>query len=1094
MAAATRGSSRRPSGGRGRGLGLGGLRRVVVEAARGGHCGQKRLRAARPPARPRHRGAHTRPWQGKSSRPPALSVRLPWRAVLLSAASKHCARHRLLAHTPKAARQLPGSLLPALSAPNAPAGRAAELSKSRRRIPAPTPRQREALRRRRRHQQPTSNPIRASSTQRPGSTGPTAPGRRSRGLAAPRPFAPRRGPRTPPPSPPGGNAGHAASSSQLAKALLHRALGEATSHDDRGTREPAACRRHGALPRRAGREPRSPLRQPLWAGGPQDPAMRRSAVARRLVQRRTEETKGPWGPGGRTESHRGHQKGCVASPSGNRTPVSRVTGGDTHHYTNEDGGDRPAARPLSGSRAACPRLPRAQHGPRPDRPPNQPPRSQRRPATPTRTRTPRGTGHSSCAPPLASNAAIPPGEGGPRRQARLRGHGGRAPARVWRGGARVRRGRPAKGRAGSGARPAAQPGASAGPVAHPRQTAACLPGAAHRAARHGRRGSRRVGSQPGERPRARPGPPSGWPSGLRRCVQVAVSPGGVGSNPTPDKPAFWPAGQTHPSSPRHSLSPHTPAPRHQEPSVLLSAAFLPRCLRLQLLLFRPPRLRLAHPRPPSHSQGPTPPHPRRRRRTRPRAGWRALLASRAPRLLPAERPSRSRSLASTSAPGRSPSGRHPVVRARAAGPPAPPSHTQAAEPPRLARQGAAACPPRFSALRPRPGHTCLPPARDARHAPLLRAGEHRPSVHEPVPGRALGWGGSGSPACPSSPATGAQPAPRPSAPPRPFPGGGGEAAARAGAKRGLACSLPQPAVPEPGAALPKGPSSPPPPPTLSERSARERRRPERRSQAHNAFGSWGLSAARGGGGGAPGSRAPALASTQHRPSPGSRPPPAMVAERNVGARPRRPRSACPRRRRRLLAPSGDTDSVAAAVVGAEGAGPAEWAGGPPPRGPSESAAPWGPARARTLALRSAARRLLLGWSRQMPTGRAVSSDGRVLASASGAASGGGGHRCMGGSVLPTTPPAPTHGPAAKPLWPQALRAQPPVCPDTSLVVAGFLTRTQPVAHGLRWKAHPTSGSRRPHLFTFPNVCLQAPWLTLATLRESITLPSALLRQ
>lgn len=26
----------------------------------------------------------------------------------------------------------------------------------------------------------------------------------------------------------------------------------------------------------------------------------------------------------------------LASPSGNRTPVSRVTGGDTHHYTNED--------------------------------------------------------------------------------------------------------------------------------------------------------------------------------------------------------------------------------------------------------------------------------------------------------------------------------------------------------------------------------------------------------------------------------------------------------------------------------------------------------------------------------------------------------------------------------------------------------------------------------------------------------------------------------------------------------------------------------------------------------------------------------------
>ena len=29
-------------------------------------------------------------------------------------------------------------------------------------------------------------------------------------------------------------------------------------------------------------------------------------------------------------------KRVCASPSGNRTPVSRVTGGDTYHYTNED--------------------------------------------------------------------------------------------------------------------------------------------------------------------------------------------------------------------------------------------------------------------------------------------------------------------------------------------------------------------------------------------------------------------------------------------------------------------------------------------------------------------------------------------------------------------------------------------------------------------------------------------------------------------------------------------------------------------------------------------------------------------------------------
>lgn len=58
-----------------------------------------------------------------------------------------------------------------------------------------------------------------------------------------------------------------------------------------------------------------------------------------------------------------------------------------------------------------------------------------------------------------------------------------------------------------------------------------------------RRGVRRASRAPGRQRRlpawraaTRPGPPSGWPSGLRRCVQVAVSPGGVGSNPTPDKP------------------------------------------------------------------------------------------------------------------------------------------------------------------------------------------------------------------------------------------------------------------------------------------------------------------------------------------------------------------------------------------------------------------------------------------------------------------------------------------------------------------------------------------------------------------------------
>ena len=33
---------------------------------------------------------------------------------------------------------------------------------------------------------------------------------------------------------------------------------------------------------------------------------------------------------------RNEKKKKKFSPAGNRTPVSRVTGGDTHHYTTED--------------------------------------------------------------------------------------------------------------------------------------------------------------------------------------------------------------------------------------------------------------------------------------------------------------------------------------------------------------------------------------------------------------------------------------------------------------------------------------------------------------------------------------------------------------------------------------------------------------------------------------------------------------------------------------------------------------------------------------------------------------------------------------
>ena len=40
------------------------------------------------------------------------------------------------------------------------------------------------------------------------------------------------------------------------------------------------------------------------------------------------------------------------SPAGNRTPVSRVTGGDTHHYTTEDSSLSPGERELRSVREA----------------------------------------------------------------------------------------------------------------------------------------------------------------------------------------------------------------------------------------------------------------------------------------------------------------------------------------------------------------------------------------------------------------------------------------------------------------------------------------------------------------------------------------------------------------------------------------------------------------------------------------------------------------------------------------------------------------------------------------------------------------------
>nr|XP_042099424.1 basic proline-rich protein-like [Ovis aries] len=550
----------------------------------------------------------------------------------------------------------------------------------------------------------TRRPKRASATRSPGIHRPHRPR-----AAPPRPCGPPalRSPPRPanasPPSPPAGNAGHAASSTQLAKALLHRALGEATSHDDKGTRDPPACTRRGR------REPTSPLRQPLgvgaWAGG-RPPARSgygrarpwgrqggpRSAVA--TVRPPTTKgsgwsaaraegspgarpgtavggalaprpktaggDEGPLGPGGRTESDRGHQKG-----------------GDTHHYTNEDGGDRPAARPPSGSRAACPRLPLPSTGRRPPRVPTQPRTKPTASVTaaarhPDRDPDPRGAG------PSPARRLLPPTRAFRREKGAREGKrgcddtvGARRPAsgqerRGWGGPARP-------GPSGSAARAAAEPGASAGrrapapstPTPDARPPAclpACLPGVAPRAARQGRRCSRRVGSQPGERPRAQPAPPRPAPG---RAEARSPAAGGKPSS-LRRRSDFCPGTAYSPSQPCF----------HGRPRQLSRQAGTP-------------------------SSAPAPP---------------ARLRSPAT----ARRPS-----------------------------------------PRLARQGAAACPRPLSAVRSWPGRN-LPAARPGRVPSSLPAGQRTPAFLARVrPGKGAPLGRSGSPACPSSPPPAPGPRPRP---------------------------------------------------------------------------------------------------------------------------------------------------------------------------------------------------------------------------------------------------------------------------------------------------------------------------------------------
>lgn len=201
------------------------------------------------------------------------------------------------------------------------------------------------------------------------------------------------------------------------------------------------------------------------------------------------------------------KRGRVASPSGNRTPVSRVTGGDTHHYTNEDGGDHPRTRPLSGCLPTPPPAlrppalrPPARYGrparARPDPMPHQARPPEQQPPTPTGTRTP-----VALKTPSARCLLLPPTRGWRREEgARDRKQGceeGRcarralageerrgwgAGGRGWPDAARLRPG-PA---AGEGAT-AAEPGASSGlaPRRPPRARSVAqphgrAPGAEHR--------------------------------------------------------------------------------------------------------------------------------------------------------------------------------------------------------------------------------------------------------------------------------------------------------------------------------------------------------------------------------------------------------------------------------------------------------------------------------------------------------------------------------------------------------------------------------------------------------------------------------------
>ncbi|XP_047560021.1 collagen alpha-1(I) chain-like [Lutra lutra] len=179
----------------------------------------------------------------------------------------------------------------------------------------------------------------AAAAGRPTRAGPTGPARLPRGRQPP--LGGRSGRRAAgrllvPPRPPApASAGRKTPSPEIRvppatrspPALLHRELGEATS------------RAHGG--------PDTTAAHPSPAAAPPRPAAAPSGPRR---------INGEPGPAGHSSGALGTTEGpgwAVASPQA-RGPdaeegkrVAVVHGGDTHHYTNEDGGGPPAARPLS---------------------------------------------------------------------------------------------------------------------------------------------------------------------------------------------------------------------------------------------------------------------------------------------------------------------------------------------------------------------------------------------------------------------------------------------------------------------------------------------------------------------------------------------------------------------------------------------------------------------------------------------------------------------------------------------------------------------------------------------------------------------------